>query len=504
MNRLYTLEGNKNNTVGSWLSVALKAPKISLPKFELPKIELPRFNPPAPPAPPAPPRITAPSIQPISNPISQSIISPPKILPPVIPAVKIPGVKLSSANITRPIQTNLINPVQSNIIKPVANIGKISPGKYLSSKMPKNPFSNKPRKDQSSSYDDFNNEIEDQQNNNYAPEPNFPPVETQSMQSQQNFTQSDMAQETNQTPVYGYDYNDLMGAFKPRKNIKKISRLRPTKKPINIINSALTMGAVKLPKIKTPKIGTKFNLGRKKPSLIQKLALKPGKTKIVKITPSEAKKALAVTGAVAGSILSLGTASPGLIGGAAAIVGTTAGAITAGAGAVATASALGSTLLANGNPGIGQLLNTAGSILSNPAIQQNVPLAQSANNAINTGLDYYNTGAGIAESLGISAPSLGTTAEEMFSLLSNQETNKTDRAINAPESGASNNLNPYSNMLNNPNSPYYLPPPKDEETKGQKIISTSEKNKKPDSNNLALIIGIGFLGYLFVNKRGKK
>jgi len=250
-------------------------------------------------------------------------------------------------------------------------------------------------------------------------------------------------------------------------------------------------------------------MGRKKPSLLQKLTLKAGSKKIAKITPKEMKRGLAVTGAVAATIATAGTSAP-LIAGAATLTGISAGAIVSGAGTVATASALGSTLMANGGSDIGSLLNTAGALLNNQSIQNNVPLANSANQAINTGLDYYNTGAGIAEGLGLSAPSLGTTSQEFFSLFGKQENKVLDRSlqIDKTNQGQPSPLNTFKNPLTDPTSPLYTPPVGTKPTgqKGQTQILTTDKNKiqsQEPTSNIGLIIGIGVLGYLFINRKKK-
>ena len=445
MNRLYTLEGYKNKTVGNPFLALLRMPKINLPAFRLPNFSpppMPRFSP------PPMPRFSPPSM-------------------PKIPAVKIQAPKIVAPKIQAP-----------KISAP--SLPKISAPKFPSMKSPKNPFSKKQKPDMSDSYQDFFNELDSQKEADFQPEPNYPQVQNE-------FTQSDINQETNQTPVYGYDYNDVMvGALKFNAN----KSLSLTKK---LINPA----------------GIKTSLGRKKPTIIQKLSLKAGSKKIVKVTPQEMKRGLAVTGAVAATIATAGTASP-LVAGAATLTGVSAGAIVSGAGTVATASALGSTLLANNGTDLGSLLNTAGALLNNQAIQENVPLANSANQAINTGLNYYNTGAGIAEGLGITPPSLGTTSEEFFSLFGNKDTNSLDRAlqIDKTEQGQPSPLNPFKNPLTDPTSPLYLPPVANKPTgqKGQTQIITTDKNKtqtqQPDSN-IGLIIGIGVLGYLFMNRKKK-
>ena len=274
-----------------------------------------------------------------------------------------------------------------------------------------------------------------------------------------------------------------------------------SKKIIN--KNDYSVGAVKL-----PKLGTKLSLGRKKPTQVQKLLLKPGKTQAVKITPQQIKKGLAVTGAVAGTIATAGADLP-ILGAVAGITGISAGAITAGASTVASGAILGTTLLSAGQQGgIDGLLNASGALLNSPLIQQNVPLANSANEAINTGLQVYNTGAGIAEGLGLKPPNLGSTSEEMFSLFSNSENQTTDRAINIQSEKTTetqNPLNPYSDMLNNPKSPYYLPPPTAEQgKKSTGLIPSQDKTKTQDSLNLGIVLGIAVLGYLFINKKGKK
>ena len=422
MNRLYTLEGY-NNTLGNPLFARfLRMPKIGLQAFKVPALAMPKIQ---------PPRIAVPKIQPPR-------IAVPKIQPPRIPNIR--------------------------------------PPKFPSLKTPKNPFSTKQKIDESSSYMDFFNELESQKQNNFEPEPNYPPTESE-------FTQDDINQEINQMPVYGYDSNDLMmGKFKLDSSFKF------SKKVLN-------------------PLGLKTSLGRKKPTLLQKLTFKPGKQKVVKVTPKELKRGLAVTGAVAATIATAGAASP-FVAGAATLTGISAGAIASGAGTIATGAALGSTLLASGNPGIGNLLNTAGALLNNQSVKDNIPLANSANQAINTGLNYYNTGAGIAEGLGLNVPSLGTNSQEFFSLFSNRENNVLDRAlqIDKQQENQPSPLNPFKNPLTDPTSPLYVPPsPNMQPVKqpGQKLPSTDKKPEQKNESNLGLIIGIGVIGYLFMN-RGKK
>ena len=418
----------------------LLASLFKMPKINLPAFKLPTFTPP---------------------PV-------PKFTPPPVPKISIPKLQAPKISIPKFQAPRISTP----------SLPKISPPKFPSMKSPKNPFSSKQKPDMSSSYQDFFNEIESQKEANFQPEPNYPQLENE-------FTQNDMEAETNLAPVYGYDYNDVM------------------------------VGALKLSKIKikAPKIGTKLSLGRKKPTVIQKLSLKSGSKKIVKITPQELKKGLAVTGAVAGAIATGGASAPliaPLVAGAATITGVTASSIIAGAGTVATASALGSTLMANGGTDIGSLLNTAGALLNNQTIKDNVPLANSANQAINTGLNYYNTGAGIAEGLGLTPPNLGTTAEEMFSLLGNKDSNTLDRALQiTQDENSPQPLNPFKNPLTDPTSPLYVPPVvgKPQGQKGTTQIITTDKNKtqtEQPNSNIALIIGIGVLGYLFMNKKGKQ
>lgn len=432
-NRLYTLEGQSTETLGSWLSSALKAPKISLPSFKVPT-----FSPP-----------TAPRIN-----ISKPVVKPPLIKLPT-PKISIPRPKINiptpTMNIPRPrIQTPKINVPRTN---------------FKSVAMPKNPFLQKQRVDESSSYQDFFNEIEQQKENNYTPEPVYSPIE---QQEEQSFTQDDIFQEMNSEPVYGYTRNDLLGAIK-----------------------------LKAPKLKAPKIGKSLNFGRKKPSILQKLTLQKGKTKIPKLSPKEIKTGLAVTGAVAATVLTAGAAIPAV----AAIGG---GALMTGATVVSTGSVLGSTLFANGSPTMGSALNTAGAMLNNPTVQQNIPLASNANTAINTGLDYYNTGSGIAETLGLKPPSLGTNSQEFFDLLSNPSK---DRAlILPPSSEPTTGINPFKNPLTDPSHPLYIPPTGKQGQQGQTKIPSTDRPPMPPSppSNIGIIIGIGLLGYLFMNKDKKK
>jgi hypothetical protein len=459
MNRLYTLEGDKKNkTVGNPLFARfMKLPKINPMAFKLPSINI--FSP------PPIPRIPRPVIK----------IAPPKIAPPKINIPKPPVFK--APRIQAP------------------KIPRIQAPKFPSFKAPKNPFSKSQKSDMSSSYEDFFNELESQKENEFQPETNYPETtnefqpETPEMRNE--FTQSDIEMETNEIPVYGYDYNDVMlGAKK------------------NIFGKSLSFQK----KLFNPG-GLKFSMGRKKPSLLQKLTLKAGSKKIAKITPQEMKRGLAVTGAVAATIATAGTSAPliaPLVAGAATLTGVSAGAIISGAGTVATASALGSTLMANGGTDIGSLLNTAGALLNNQSIQNNVPLANSANQAINTGLNYYNTGAGIAEGLGLSTPSLGTTSQDFFSLFGKQENKVLDRSlqIDKTKQGQPSPLNPFKNPLTDPTSPLYTPPVGTKPTgqKGQTQILTTDKNKiqsQEPTSNIGLIIGIGVLGYLFINRKKK-
>ena len=432
MNRLYTLEGENNSVMGNPFARLLKFPSTPILKFSVPKIPVPR----------------------------SSIVR---------PKINIPRPKI---NIPRP----KINIPRSTVNPPKVLIPKIKPPVFPSAKISKNPFSSNQKVDKTSSYMDFYNELESRKQENFSPEPNYPENEnlqheTNMPQIKDNFTQEDIQNEINQTPVYGYDYNDLM------------------------------VGAIKLPKLKIPKIKIKtkpkISLGRKKPTLLQKLTLKPGSSKSVKIRPKEIKAALAVTGAVAGTVLTAGAALPAI----AAIGG---GSLMTGAGVVASGSALGSTLFATGSPTVSSALSTAGALLNNPAIQENVPIANSANEAINTGLNYYNTGAGIAESLGLTPPSLGTNSQELFSLLGKGE----NRALSE---GINEEMKPpviFKDPVNDPTHPLYILPPvtgKSGQT-GQTDILTTDKTKKNEiSSNIGLIIGIGFLGYLFINKKkGKK
>ena len=440
-NRLYTLEGQSTETLGSWLSSALKAPKISLPSFKVPT-----FSPP-----------TAPRIN-----ISKPVVKPSLIKLPT-PKISIPRPKIN-------ISTPRVSIPRPRIQTPKINVPRTN---FKSVTMPKNPFSQKQRIDESSSYQDFFNEIEQQRENNYTPEPVYSPIE---QQEEQSFTQDDIFQEMNSEPVYGYTRNDLLGAIK-----------------------------LKAPKIKlkATKIGKSLNFGRKKPSILQKLTLQKGKTKIPKLSPKEIKTGLAVTGAVAATIVTAGSASPAIVAAAGAL-GTSAGALVGTAQIVGTASALGSTLFASGSPTMGSAFNTAGAMLNNPTVQQNIPLASNANTAINTGLDYYNTGSGIAETLGLKPPSLGTNSQEFFDLLSNPSK---DRAlILPPSSEPTTGINPFKNPLTDPSHPLYIPPTGKQGQQGQTKIPSTDRPPMPPSppSNIGIIIGIGLLGYLFMNKDKKK
>jgi hypothetical protein len=477
MNRLYTLEGyTKNKTVGNPLFARfMKLPRFNPMAFKLPSI--PRFNPMAFKL-PSIPRFSPPPVPMIPRPVVK--IAPIKIAPLKIAPLKIAPPKI---NIPKP-------PVFKAPRIQAPKIPRIQAPKFPSFKAPKNPFSKSQKPDMSSSYEDFFNELESQKENDFQPETNYPETtnefqETPEMRNE--FTQSDIEMETNEIPVYGYDYNDVMlGAKK------------------NIFGKSLSFQK----KLFNPG-GLKFSMGRKKPSLLQKLTLKKGSKKIAKITPKEMKRGLAVTGAVAATIATAGTSAP-LIAGAATLTGISAGAIVSGAGTVATASVLGSTLMANGGTDIGSLLNTAGALLNNQSIQNNVPLANSANQAINTGLSYYNTGAGIAEGLGLSTPSLGTTSQDFFSLFGKQENKVLDRSlqIDKTKQGQPSPLNPFKNPLTDPTSPLYTPPVGTKPTgqKGQTQILTTDKNKiqsQEPTSNIGLIIGIGVLGYLFINRKKK-
>jgi len=429
-NRLYTLEGNKptNETLGSWLTAAFKANQFKLP-FTIPGLN----------------KVTTVSKQiarEMTRPIQQ--IAKAKIIPP----------KMSIA----PIKMSL--PV-AKISLPKANFKSVS--------MPKNPFSPKQKVDQTSSYQDFMSEIEQQQQDNYAPEPVYSPIE---QQEEQSFSQSDIQQEIDSIPVYGYSKNELMG--------------------ISL-------------KLKAPKIGTKLTFGRKKPNLLQKLTLQKGKTKIAKVTPKELKTGLAVTGAVAGLIVTGGTAGV-LAGGLATATGIGASSIVGGASIVATGSVLGSTLFANGSPTMASALNATGALLSNPTVQEKIPLAQNANTAINTGLNYYNTGSGIAETLGLRPPSLGTNSQEFFNLMSNSDKPVLDRSLNIPQQSKPSGMIPFKNPITDPSHPLYIPPTGKQGQNGQTQIPSPDRPlMMENSSSIGIIIGIGLLGYLAMNKKkGKK
>jgi len=174
MNRLYTLEGDKKNkTVGNPLFARfMKLPRINPMAFKLPSLA--KF------ARPPIPRIPKPVIK----------IAPPKIAPPKINIPKPPVFK--APRIQAP------------------KIPRIQAPKFPSFKAPKNPFSKSQKSDMSSSYEDFFNELESQKENEFQPETNYPETtneyqpETPEMRNE--FTQSDIELETNEIPVYGYDY----------------------------------------------------------------------------------------------------------------------------------------------------------------------------------------------------------------------------------------------------------------------------------------------------------
>ena len=462
MNKLYTLEGyKKNKTLGNpLLARFIKLPNFNPMAFRLPSLPnfaLPRFTPPV---------INIPKFQ--APPVNIPKIQAPKISIPKIQAPKISVPKFQAPRISAPVMPRIQAP------------------KFPSISKPKNPFSKKQKPDMSSSYEDFYNELEAQKERDFQPEPSY--SEPSIPETSNEFTQQDMQMENDSIPVYGYDYNDVMlGAKKSLFS-----------KSINLQKKLFNPG------------GIKFSLGRKKPTLLRKLTLKPGAKKVAKITPQEFKKGVAVTGAVAATIATAGTATPGLAT-VAGILGTTTTAIVTGAQYVAAGSALGSTLLASGGGDVASLLNTTGALLNNQTIKDNVPLVNSANTAINTGLDYYNTGSGIAEGLGLSAPSLGTNSQEFFSLFGKKENNVLDRSlqIDKTNQGQPSPLNTFKNPLTDPTSPLYTPPTGNKPTgqKGQTSIMTTDKNiqqiEKPNMN-IALILGIGVLGYLFINKKGKK
>jgi hypothetical protein len=451
-NRLYTLEGeSQQETLGSWMSAAFKANKINLSMFKLPQFKLPEnFN----------------QLQQAVKVNTKSLAKVPETI------VKAPIKAVQRVKINVPKMS--IPPVKMSLPAPRINVPRVN---FKSLTTPKNPFAKKQEVDQASSYQDFMNEIEQQQQNNYAPEPSYSPIE---QQEEQSFSQADIEQEIDSTPIYGYTKNELMGI-------------------------SLKLGKPKL-KLKAPKIGTKLNFGRKKPNLLQKLTLKKGKTKIGKITPKELKTGLAVTGAVAGLIATGGTAGV-LAGGLATATGIGASSIVGGASIVATGSVLGSTLFANGSPTIASALNATGALLSNPTVQDKIPLAQNANTAINTGLDYYNTGSGIAETLGFKPPSLGTTSQEFFGLLSNSEKPTLDRALNIPQNKpTTGGMVPFKNPVTDPSHPLYIPPTGKQGQQGQTKIPTPDRppTMENSSSSIGIIVGIGLLGYLFMNKKGKK
>jgi len=443
-NRLYTLEGNNSTTetLGSWLTAAFKTNQFKLP-FTIPVLN----------------QVTTVTkqiasetfIKPIQQ-IAKAKIIPPKIIPP----------KISVA----PIKMSL----------PVAKMS-LPKANFKSLTTPKNPFSKKQKVDQASSYQDFMNEIEQQQQNNYAPEPSYSPIE---QQEEQSFSQADIEQEIDSTPIYGYTKNELMGI-------------------------SLKLGKPKL-KQKAPKIGTKLTFGRKKPNLLQKLTLKKGKTKIAKVTPKELSTGLAVVGATAAIVATGGTA--GIAAGIGTALGVGAGAVVGGAQILAVGAPAASMLFANGSPSVSSALNATASLLNNPTVQDKIPLAQNANTAINTGLDYYNTGSGIAETLGFKPPSLGTTSEEFFGLLSNSEKPTLDRALNIPQNKPiTGGIIPFKNPVTDPSHPLYIPPTGKQGQQGQTKIPTSDRPPptiENSSGNIGLIVGIGLLGYLFMNKKGKK
>jgi hypothetical protein len=444
-NRLYTMEGNQpqQETLGSWISAAIKSNQFKLP-FAVPFLNK---------AVVAQKQI----IQQASQPIARAKIIPPKISMPVakinIPMPR-PKINLSSPKINLP--TAKINLPRTN---------------FKSLTTPKNPFSPKQKVDQASSYQDFQDLIDQQRQDDYAPEPVYSPIE---QQEEQSFSQSDIAQEIDSEPVYGYTKNELMGI-----SLK-----------------------LKKPKIK---LGSKLTFGRKKSNLLQKLTLKKGKTKIAKVTPKELKTGLAVTGAVAGLIATGGTAGV-LAGGLATATGIGAGTIVGGASIVATGSVLGSTLFANGSPTMASALNATGALLNNPTVQEKIPLAQNANTAINTGLDYYNTGSGIAETLGLKPPSLGTNSQEFFNLMSNSDKPVLDRSLNIPQQPKPSGMVPFKNPITDPSHPLYIPPTGKQGQTGQtQIPSPDRPPMMENSSNIGIIIGIGLLGYLAMNKKkGKK
>jgi hypothetical protein len=447
-NRLYTLEGeSQQETLGSWMSAAFKANKINLSMFKLPQFKLPQnFN----------------QLQQAVKVNTKSLAKVPETI------VKAPIKAVQRVKINVPKMS--IPPVKMSMPTPRINVPKVN---FKSLTTPKNPFAKKQEVDQASSYQDFMNEIEQQQQNNYAPEPNYSPIE---QQEEQSFSQADIEQEIDSTPIYGYTKNELMG--------------------ISL-------------KLKAPKIGTKLNFGRKKPNLLQKLTLKRGKTKIGKVTPKELKTGLAVTAAVAGSIVTAG-ALPALAGGMGVIagaLGTTTAVIANYAGATAIAATTGSALLASGTPTVAQGLNLAGGLLANPKVQDSFPIAKDADKAINTGLNYYNTGSGIAETLGFKPPSLGTTSQEFFGLLSNSEKPTLDRALNIPQDKpTTDGMVLFKNPVTDPTHPLYIPPTGKQGQQGQTKIPTPDRPPamESSSSSIGIIVGIGLLGYLFMNKKGKK
>jgi hypothetical protein len=269
--------------------------------------------------------------------------------------------------------------------------------------------------------------------------------------------------------------------------------------------------------------------GRKKKNILQKLTLQKGKTKNVKITKKELTTGLAVVGSAAAIVATGGIAAGGLAAGIASATGIAVGTVATTAGYVALAGGIGSSLLATGTVTASSALNASSALLNNPQVQKDYPIAKDANTAVNTGLNYYNQGSGIAETLGIKPPSLGTTSQEFFSLMSNSEQtkldnalkptppkdifsmfspdkSKSDRALNIPQNKPTppaGGMTLFKDPINDPSHPLYIPPAGQQGT--TKIPSPDRPPAIAGTNNsIGIIVGIGLLGYLFMNKKGKK
>lgn len=376
----------------------------------------------------------------------------PKIkLPPRIniPKVNVPRVNIPKVNVPMP---------------------RFSMPKNVS--IPKNPFAKKSNKPNFDDYQNFENEI------SQAEEQNFEPMtETQNFYPSNEFTQNDINLEMDRSPMYSSDIDQMMGALK---------------------------------------IGKSLTFGKKKKSLIQKLLLIKPKSKILKLTPAEMKKGAVVTAGIISAIASGGATAPlvtaGLMsqatataaaGYAAAGIATVTGLATASTPYLAAGSVISTALSSGGSTS--SLLNAGLSLASNPAINEKIPLVNSANSAINTGLSYYNTGAGIAEGFGLSTPSLGNTSSEFLkSVLTNKPTAQ-DRALINQYPPPKPSI--FKDPVNDPSHPLYQKP--SGTATGKPVIQQTKQDQPKEginSNNLFMILGLGAIGYFVMNsqKKGKK